>query len=116
MTETLLVKLRKFRMLAYMPEALYLQGRAFAALGQSDIAGERLQEARAAAEAIGSRRTLWPILFSLSQLQSDQDEALRLRQQAREIIHYISRHIDTTDLRATFLNQPHVKEVLNSVE
>jgi predicted ATPase/class 3 adenylate cyclase len=114
--ETLLTKLRQFGAKAFMPDALYLQGRAYEELEQGQSARKCLQEARANAENIGSRRMLWPILFSLSQLEADSVKAAHIRQQAQEIIHYISGNIDVTDLRTTFLNQPLVQELLNSVE
>ena len=68
-------------------------------------------EARAEAEAIGSRRMLWQILFALSRLETDPTEAERLRQQAREIAKYIADHTPP-DLRASFLALPAVQAVL----
>jgi tetratricopeptide (TPR) repeat protein len=112
LADTLLAKSNESGMRAFAPEALYLGGQAHAALGDREAARERLEEARSAAEAIGSRRMLWPILFSLSQLEDDPAEATHLRQQAGEIISAISEHIDRPNLRETFLNQSQVQAVL----
>ena len=70
------------------------------------------EEARAEAEAIGSRRGLWPILYALSQLEDDPAEAARLHKAAREILEYIADHIDQVDLRASFLGLPDAQTVL----
>jgi hypothetical protein len=96
----------------FKPEALFLGGQAYEALGQSDLAQEQILKARAAAEAIGSRRLLWQILFGLSQLEDDPAVAQQLHQQAREIIGSISERIDRPELRESFLNQPQVQAVL----
>jgi DNA-binding SARP family transcriptional activator/predicted ATPase len=115
-TETLLATLQQFGAKAFMPDALFLAGQAFAAQGQTEPARERLQGAHLAAQELGSRRMQWPILFSLSQLEADPAEALRLRQQAREIIRFISGNISTAEMRSAFLNQPQVRAVFESAE
>jgi tetratricopeptide (TPR) repeat protein len=112
----LLARSIEYGMGAYTPEALYLIGQAHAALGEREAARERLIEARSAAEAIRSQRMLWPILFSLSQLEDDPAEARRLRQQAGEIIHTIAGNINRPNLRETFLNQPRVQAVLETLD
>jgi len=83
------------------------------ALGREEAALESLLEARSIAEAIGSRRMLWRVLFALSELEADLTEAERLRQQARQIVEYIADHIDEVKLRQLFLNLPDVRAVLN---
>jgi tetratricopeptide (TPR) repeat protein len=107
--------LRQFGARTYIPQALYLQAQALLALGQDDAARDVLQEACVEAEAIGSRRTLWSILFALSQPHTDPSEAERLRQQAQEIIQSIADHIGNPELRASFLNLPHVQEVFEPI-
>ncbi len=97
-----------------MPDVLHLQGQAMLRLGQESAARDRLLEARAEAEAIGSRWLLWQILFSLSQLETDPTEAQRLRRQAEEIIKYIADHIDDLELRASFLDLPDVQAIVES--
>ena len=110
--EGLLADLRQFGIRMHVPSALYLQGQALLALGQDDAAREHLQEARAEAEATGARRSLWQILFALSKLETDPAKTEVLRQQTREIVEYITDHIDRDDLRHSFLNLSNVKAVL----
>ncbi len=86
-----------------------------AGLGQDQLARDRLLEAHSAAEAIGSRRALWPILCALSQLEADPTEAERLRQQAVTIVEYIADHISTPELHASFLELPQVGAVFEPV-
>jgi predicted ATPase/class 3 adenylate cyclase len=112
LTEELVAKSVDYGMGYFKPEALFLGGQAYEALGQSDLAQEQILKARAAAEAIGSRRLLWQILFGLSQLEDDPAVAQQLHQQAREIIGSISERIDRPELRESFLNQPQVQAVL----
>jgi ATP/maltotriose-dependent transcriptional regulator MalT len=107
--------LRKGGMRAYLPDALYLKAKALLAQNRVGEAHEVLADARAVAEAIGSRRSLWPILLSLSQLEAKRGnpvEAANLRQQTREIVEYIAGHAGTSELRTSFLSLPHVQTVL----
>jgi hypothetical protein len=113
-TEALLTDLRQFGMRSPMPDVLYLQGQAMLRLGQESAARDRLVEARAEAEAIGSRWLLWQILFTLSQLETDPTEAQRLRRKAEEIIKYIADHIDDLELRTSFLDLPDVQAIVES--
>jgi DNA-binding SARP family transcriptional activator len=114
-TEGLLTDLRQWGMQSHVPYALYLQGLAFQGSGQKDAARARFLEAHGAAEAIGSRRTLWRILHALSQVEEDLTEAKSLRQGARENVRYIVDQTDQTDLRASFLSLPEVRAVLKPV-
>lgn len=112
LTGDLLVFLNQFGLRAYIPEALYLRGQSLAGLGQTEAAHNTLLEARAEAEAIGSRRMLWQILFALSQLETDSTEAKRLCQQAQEIVEYIAANLSNPELRASFLGLAEVQAVL----
>jgi len=113
MTDAVLAELHQFGMRSYIPTVLYIQAQALLGQGQNEAALKRLREAHAEAEAIGSRRMLWQILFALSKLETDPTEAETLRQQAREIVEYITDHIDQDDLRRSFLNLPDVRAVLD---
>ncbi|MCP4540311.1 MAG: hypothetical protein GY832_24495 [Chloroflexi bacterium] len=109
--------LRKNSMRAYLPDALYLKGKALLAQNQVDKAHEVLAEACAVAETIGSRRSLWSILFTLSQIEAARGntaEAANLRQQAQEVIEYIADHAGTPELRTLFLDLADVRAVLDS--
>ena len=96
-----------------------LKGKALLALGRTDEAGQVLEEARGAAEVIGSRRTLGVILMSLSEVSTRQakvSEAERFKQGARKIVAYIAEHIEREDLRRAFLDMPLVQAVRGSVQ
>lgn len=112
--EDLLLCLREYGMRSGLPEALYLQASALLGLGRNDDARDRLLEARAEAEAIGSRRILWRVLEALGQLEDDAGQAEQLHQEARQVIAFIVDHIDREDLCAAFLGQPGVRAVVSS--
>jgi hypothetical protein len=111
--EKLISKLGQSEMKSSLPEFLYLQGCILQATGQRDAAGQCLQETRTAAAALGSKRILWQVLFSLSQLEDDPIEIQDLRQQAQEIVEYIANHTDAPELRASFLNRSEVRDLLS---
>jgi hypothetical protein len=116
-----IARLRKYGVRPALPDALLLKGKALLAQNRMDEAREALTRSRAEAEALGSRRALWPALAALADPRLDRGEAGRgnateaqtLRQQAREIIHYIADH-SPPDLRASFLNLPEVRAVLEA--
>jgi predicted ATPase/DNA-binding XRE family transcriptional regulator len=112
MCDELLIDLRKMGARMYLPRVLYQQGKALLGLEQGKRGYECLQEARAEAEAIGSRPNLWPILFDLSQLEEDPIEAQALRKRSLEIVEYIAGHTPTAELRASFLSSPWVQPIL----
>ena len=96
--------------------ALLLYGEALRADGQIEASLEALHEARAEAEAIGARWTLWQALAALSRLEKvrgNAAEAEDLRRQAAEAVEDISRQIEADDLRQSFLALPDVREVLS---
>ncbi len=112
--DSLLAHLRETQTRPFAPDALYLKGKAFLGQGREDEAQEVLIEARARAEALGSRRSLWRILIALSEIEAGRGndaEAQSLRRRAREIVVYIADHTPV-DLRATFLNLPHIRAVV----
>lgn len=111
--DALLAKFQPLIMRPLISEALYLRGQCLVGLSQLDAAQKTLLEARAAAEAVGSRRMLWQILFALSRIETDSGEATRLRQQAQEIVEYIAGNVSDPELRASFLGLTEVQELLN---
>jgi tetratricopeptide (TPR) repeat protein len=99
---------------ALQPAARHLQGRALAALGQTDAAREILHQAVTQAEAHGARWSLWPILLSLGELEAACGAAARaqaLRDRAASVIGYIAEH-SPLQLRGSFLALPHVRAAL----
>ncbi len=111
-TEELLADLRRSKRRSDLPHALYLQGQILQATDQTDAARQCFREAREVAEALGSQRMLWRVLFALSRLEADPIEAQRLHQQAREILEYIANHAGSPALQTSFLNRPEVRDVL----
>jgi DNA-binding SARP family transcriptional activator/tetratricopeptide (TPR) repeat protein len=110
--DDLLATLNQFGLRIFIPEALYLRGQTLVAMGQTEAARGTLLQAQAEAEALGSRRMLWKILFALSQLETDPAEAAQWRQQAQEIVAYIAANVSDPELRASFLRLPQVQGVL----
>ncbi len=106
-------RVRRAGVLLYLPEALWLQGKALLALNKPEEARPVFLEARAAAEETGARRVLWRILGALWELETAVHRltaANEYRQQAQEIITTIANHAGSDELRASFLNRPDVKE------
>ena len=111
-----LMRARRSRI--YLADALRLKGQALLGLGRPDEARKVLNEARAEAEAQGSRRAQWPILAALSRLEDqagNTTEAQTLRQQAHEIIEYMADYTGTPEPRTSFLNTPQVRQVMRTV-
>ena len=107
-------RLRKFGVRTSLADALYLKGKALLAQNRTDEADETLNQARAEAEALGSRRARWPILAALAEIEAGRGNATQartLRQQTRDIITYIADHCPP-DLRASFLSLPDVQAVV----
>jgi tetratricopeptide (TPR) repeat protein len=111
-SDDLLASLNQFGMRAFIAEALHLRGQILVAMGQTEAAYKTLLQAQAEAEAVGSRRMLWQILFALSRLEADPAEAERQRKQAQEIVTSIAAHVSDPELRASFLGLAQVRAVL----
>ncbi len=99
-----------------LPDALGLHGRALHAAGQLAEAQAVLDAARAEAEALGSRRSLWTILAALADLavaQGHPAAAPALRQEAADILSYLLEHAGSDELRAAFRARPAVRALLS---
>ena len=117
--DRMLTGVRRFRIRPYLSDALYARGRVLLALGRAEEAWDALDEARAEASAIGCRRTLWRILETMSAeaaRRGDNESALKLAEQARQVIDTIAAHAGSEDLRDSFLGLPQVRRVLALVE
>jgi tetratricopeptide (TPR) repeat protein len=101
--EPLLENIRLFKVNQYLSEALYLKGQARLMNGEQDLAKAAFEQARLAAEALGSRRLLWQILAALAGVESDNEKSAALKSQAREIIQFIADHINGDEMRSQFL-------------
>lgn len=101
----------------FLPELLYLRGRALAQQGDVEAALESLREAHAEAGGMSARRVWWQILAALSEIETQRGnevEAQSLRAQARETIEFIAEHTPT-ELRESFLNLPQVRAIIGDL-
>jgi predicted ATPase len=103
---------QEFKVGQYIPEALFLKGKAHLMNGEQDLAKSAFEQARLAAEAIGSRRLLWQILAALAGVESDNGKPAALKAQAREIIQFIADHIHEDAMRSQFLQSEGVRAVI----
>ncbi len=95
-----------------LPEALLLAGQAHRMNAEDEPAKNAFQEARIAAENIGSRRLLWQILSALAQAEPEAEKSTVWREQACESIRFISDHMTRDGLRGRFLQLPEVRAVM----
>ncbi len=103
---------QQFKVGQYISEALFLKGKAHLLNGERDLAKSAFEQARLAAEAIGSRRLLWQILAALAGVESDNGKPAVLKAQAREIIQFIADHIHEDAMRSQFLQSEGVSAVI----
>ncbi len=112
--DSLLTHLQKTRdARVFVPEVLYLQARALRGQSQIDRALAALNEARAEAQAMGSRRMLWKILAAIGEMEAARgnDAAARAaRAEARAEVEYIAAHAPE-DLRESFLSLRQVRAI-----
>jgi tetratricopeptide (TPR) repeat protein len=112
----LLAELGRSQTRPFVPDALYIASQALLALGRPTEANAALHTARAKAEAMTSRRMLWPILISLGEIAARQGngaQAEALREAARVIVQYIADHTSSAKLHGAFLALPSVRAVLH---
>jgi tetratricopeptide (TPR) repeat protein len=114
--EGLAIELRRMGMRSYLPAALDAAGQALLGLGEVDEARARFLEAREVAVAMGARARLWRILWHLSQIEDDPDDAATLRVEARALVEYIADHAGSPELRTSFLQRPEVRELFEAEE
>ena len=74
----------------------------------------RLMEARDEAESMDAKGSLWSILFHLSLLETEPEEATHLRQKARGIVKFIADNTERPLFRESFLNLREVQAVIGS--
>lgn len=93
----------KYQLGRYMPEALFLKGKAHLLRGELGDAKSALEQARTEAEKLGSRRLMWQIIAMLARLEPDQERSAKLLAEAGAIVQYIADRITQPELRASFL-------------
>jgi hypothetical protein len=95
----------------FTEDAMLLKGRALAALERTSEAERALRGCRSAAESLGHRRILWEVLVKLGRIVGDEERA-ELQNEARAIVETIADTLDG-DLRASFVDRPDVRELLD---
>ena len=103
---------QQFKVGQYISEPLFLKGKAHWLNGELDLAKSAFEQARLAAEAIGSRRLLWQILAALAGVESDNGKTAALKAQAREIIQFIADHIHEDAMRSQFLQSEDISALM----
>ncbi len=106
-----LPQLRQNNLKSFTPAMLQLKGEALLALGEIEAARENFLAAKNMTEATGAQMTLWSILSTLCQLESDRSLAQDWHQQAHDIVDAIASRISNADLRDSFLAQAHEQKV-----
>jgi predicted ATPase len=102
----------RFKLGRYLPEALFLKGKASTLLGNVSEARTALIQACIEAEKRGARRLLWQIIASLAGLEPDKEKSMALKAEASAIIDFIAGHIARKDLREAFLRSTSVYPIL----
>jgi tetratricopeptide (TPR) repeat protein len=110
--DPLLEDIRQSKTNLYLPEALLMKGQAHLMNGERDSAKAAFEQARLAAEALGSRRLLWQILAALAGVESDDGKSAALKAQAGEAIQFIASHIAGVELRSQFLQSEGVSALV----
>jgi hypothetical protein len=110
-----IAQLQGFGARYFVPQLTLSRGVALRKLGRLDEASAALDLARRAAQEIGLRLTLLLTLLETIELAKQVEEVQRAnesRQAAKEIIRFISDHIDEPALQASFQNLPQIRSVL----
>ena len=110
--DTVVKDSQQFKVGQYIPEGLFLKGKAHLMNGEQDLAKVTFEQARLAAEALGSRWLLWQILSAMADIESDHEKSAPLKTQARDTIQFIADHITSEELRSLFLQSEAVKTLM----
>jgi tetratricopeptide (TPR) repeat protein len=110
--DPLLENILQFKIDQYLSEALFLKGQAYLMRGEQDLAKAIFEQARLAAEALGSRWLSWQILAVLAGIESDNGKSAALKSQARQIVQLIADHIDKEEMRSRFLQSKGVSALM----
>jgi hypothetical protein len=92
----------------FVPELLFWRGLGQAVLDQPAAARDSWQQTRAAADAMESRRMLWPALFALAAVEAhlgNSGDAAALARAARTVVAHIAERAAPLGLRAAFLQR-----------
>ena len=109
--------IRRIGCLAYLPEILWLQGRAELGLQRWARADQTLTEALTISQRNGEYRLRWRILSSLAEtaeVQGEPGAADHYREMGQDVIRIIAGHIDNEELRASFLASTAVQQLFST--
>ncbi len=115
--ETFLEQAHGMGVYGYDPPKLLLKGRILHGSGQFDEAYSIYKQAKSVAEEQNARPELWQICAQLAEMEAERGEleaAQSLKEQARDVIGFISDHAGRDDFRAAFLAMPEVRRVLEN--
>ena len=112
LADAVVESIRQVKLGQYLPEALFLKGKAHMMNGENDRAKEAFEQARLTAEVIGSRRLLWQILATLAETEPDQRKAAAWKAQGREAVQFIADHMTSDEFRSLFLQLQDVRALL----
>jgi tetratricopeptide (TPR) repeat protein len=101
--DPLLYDIQKTKINQYS-EALYLKGQAHLMNGEQDSAKATFEQARLAADDLGSRWQMWQILAALAEVESDQGKSSALKSQVHETAQFIANQIGDDEMRSQFLS------------
>ena len=99
-----------------LPDSGLQQAYALLALDREDEARHSLEMAIEVAAELGARRVQWQILAAMAEIATDRHEAMRLWQEAGEVVAYLADRAPTEALQASFLALPAVRHILETVE
>ena len=112
LTDRTIVVMGEMDMRVHLADMLRYKGEALLGLGRIAEARKVLFDARAEAEAQGSRRALWPILLAWSRLEAEHgshDDAQVLRAESQELVRYIADRAG--EVRSLFLNRSEIRDI-----
>jgi hypothetical protein len=95
-----------------LAKALFLKGQAHLMEGEPDAAKAAFEQARLAAEALGSRWLLWQILAAQAGIEADKGKSAALKSQACEVVQFIADHIHGDEMRSQFLKSEGVNALI----
>jgi class 3 adenylate cyclase/tetratricopeptide (TPR) repeat protein len=96
----------------HIPDVYELRGRAFVQQGLWEQARQALMEARARAQALGSRRLEWRTAAGLGWVETKLGHTEAAQQHyaiAGQIVEFIAEHAGSAELRRSFLDLPEVR-------
>jgi hypothetical protein len=106
LSESLMAQIQRAETSVFLPEALWLKGRAHQRLADRAAARAAWEEAARRARQIGLRRILWQTLLSLGKVEAqlgDAPAARARRDEAQQVIEVMAAHLNHSEQRASFL-------------